>query len=323
MKKKLLSTLLALCMVLALLPGGSQAAERPTSGKYGDLTWTYDEANGTLTISGKGEMPDADTSAEMPWNNYSKYISKVVIEKGVTSIGKYAFSHLSELSNLIIPDSVTAIGEWAFAWCSSLASITIPGTVNTISSGLLNGCSNLSEVAIQNGVKYIESGAFSGCTKLAHISIPASVIRIGSSYNASYDVFTGCSNLTEITVDSQNTEYTSQNGALFTKEKDTLLFCPQGKTVFTIPNGVSSIELSALRNCAKLTTVTIPDSINNIEFEAFFGCVSLTDVTIPEGVAFLSRTFFGCSSLKTIHLPASLTYIGSDVFYSCPSLPST
>ena len=51
MKKRVLPTLLALCMVLALLPVTSFAATNGTRG--GNITWTLDD-NGHLTISGTG-----------------------------------------------------------------------------------------------------------------------------------------------------------------------------------------------------------------------------------------------------------------------------
>ena len=177
MKKRLLSFVLALCMVLVLLPGTVQAAGETQSGEYGELTWKYD--NGTLTISGKGDLPDGGSA---PWANYSDHISRVIVEDGITNLGNFTFFNYS-----------------------ALTSITIPRTVNTIPGFLFNGCSNLSEVIIQNGVKYIENHAFAGCSKLTHISIPASVIRMGT-YGEAYAPFSECVNLTEITVDSKNKE---------------------------------------------------------------------------------------------------------------------
>ena len=85
MKKRLFSLLLALCMVLSLLPFGVSAAEIVESGTCGEnLTWTLD-ADGLLTISGKGDMISS------PWN-YGE-IKAVVIEPGVATIGADAFSN--------------------------------------------------------------------------------------------------------------------------------------------------------------------------------------------------------------------------------------
>ena len=61
------------------------------SGACGEnLTWTFDE-QGTLTISGKGEMYDYDDASSCPWSEYSQSIHKVIVEPGTTYIGSYAF----------------------------------------------------------------------------------------------------------------------------------------------------------------------------------------------------------------------------------------
>lgn len=63
MKKRILSSLLALCMVLALLPGTTLAASVIYSGTCGDdISWTLDNS-GKLTISGTGKMDDFHNGA--------------------------------------------------------------------------------------------------------------------------------------------------------------------------------------------------------------------------------------------------------------------
>lgn len=84
MKKRLLSTLLALCIVLALLPGTVWAENAiPASGTCGDnITWNFDANSGVLTISGTGPMTDFLYSG--PWS-FSGYIIKtIIIKEGVT-----------------------------------------------------------------------------------------------------------------------------------------------------------------------------------------------------------------------------------------------
>ena len=57
MKERLLACLLTLVMLLALLPATALAADPTTSGSCGEnLTWSFDSATGTLTISGTGAM---------------------------------------------------------------------------------------------------------------------------------------------------------------------------------------------------------------------------------------------------------------------------
>ena len=75
----------------------------------GGLAWNLTKA-GTLTISGKGAMPDYSSVSEQPWSNNSSKIRKVVIENGVTSIGSCAFWNCGVLG-VEISSSVTAIGD--------------------------------------------------------------------------------------------------------------------------------------------------------------------------------------------------------------------
>ena len=95
-----------------------------------NLTWSFDEDSGTLTISGNGDMVDA--LHPCPWQDFKQLITKVVLSNGVTSIAGLAFSRCNELTSIAIPDSVTDIGYSAFFGCTGLASITIPGNVSAI-----------------------------------------------------------------------------------------------------------------------------------------------------------------------------------------------
>ena len=70
-----------------------------TSGTCGDnVTWTLDQ-NGTLTISGAGDM---ENSAFYNNNN----IKSVIIENGVPSLGDSDFMGCQELTSIIMPDSI-------------------------------------------------------------------------------------------------------------------------------------------------------------------------------------------------------------------------
>lgn len=64
--------------------------QKTTSGTIGDLTWTLAD-DGTLTVSGTGAMPDLIYD-KYPWYNLGSSIKKVVIEAGVTHIGRDSFA---------------------------------------------------------------------------------------------------------------------------------------------------------------------------------------------------------------------------------------
>ena len=104
---------IALLMILAtfvILPCMAEAAE---SGKCGDdLTWTLDD-NGTLVISGTGEMWDFGYTDEEapPWCDLDIAVKKIKINDGATSISESAFRYLLSASEVSLPNSLLHIGR--------------------------------------------------------------------------------------------------------------------------------------------------------------------------------------------------------------------
>lgn len=91
----------------------AEAGNEDAANVCGDnLTWELDE-EGTLTISGTGEMYDYSLRAA-PWDSFRKSIKSVVIEDGVTSIGEFAFNYCTNLAELSFAEGVTSIGKMRF-----------------------------------------------------------------------------------------------------------------------------------------------------------------------------------------------------------------
>ena len=237
MKKQLLVLLLTLLPMLAM-------ADR--RGECGDnVTWTYTESTKTLTIQGSGAMEYYTRSSQTPWYDFRTNIQIIVIEDGVTSIGRHAFDGCSGLTSVTIPNSVTSIEEDTFRGCSGLTSITIPNSVTSIGEG-----------------------AFSGCSGLTSITIPNSVTSIGSS------AFYGCSGLTSIKVENGNSKFDSRNNCngIIETATNTLI---KGFKNTIIPNSVTSIGSRAFWGCSGLTSITIPNSVTSLGGGAFYGCSGL------------------------------------------------
>ena len=99
---------------------------------------------------------------------YCANLTSIVIPKGVTSIGAFAFECCRGLTSIVIPAGVTSMGSWAFSECSNLASVVIPEGVTSIGSWAFYNCSNLTSVTIPANVKSIGKLAFgySGLTEL-------------------------------------------------------------------------------------------------------------------------------------------------------------
>ena len=158
----------------------------------GNLTWKLD-ANGTLTISGTGAMKDYNDNDNRSPIYKNSSVKKIVVEKGVTSIGESAFENCSSLTSVMIPDSVISIGTSAFHSCSRLPSITIPDSVTSIGNFAFEACNSLSSITLSNNITSIGNWAFHGCS-LTSITIPDSVTSIGAM------AFHSCSNLKSITI---------------------------------------------------------------------------------------------------------------------------
>ena len=92
------------------------------SGSFGNgFTWHAEGRSGdlTLTISGEGEMPDFASLKELPWHNGLPEIRHVVIEDGITHVGKLAFYSAEVLEDVTIGRGVD-FGENAFRRCENL-----------------------------------------------------------------------------------------------------------------------------------------------------------------------------------------------------------
>ena len=334
MKKRILSFVLALCFVFTLIPAAF-ADSAPTSGKCGDNV-TWEEKNGTLTISG---TVDVDYSDYAPWEEFKDQITKVVITQGVTSIKTWgAFSCCDNLVSVQLPNGLKSMGESAFQGCTSLKDIRIPEGVVSIEDGTFYRCENLASITLPESLKTIEHGAFEECNSLENITIPSGVTKISITSIA-------CAKLESINVSADNKVYSSENGVLFNKDKTELIRYPEAKvgdsyTVpssvvsiatfafsssnlksITLPNGLKSIGGAVFSLCEELRNLNIPDSVTDLGAAAFVRCSELTTVVIPNSVSKISyNTFVDCGSLKSVAIPTSVKSIEERAFDGCSSL---
>ena len=274
------------------------------SGTCGDnLTWKLDD-EGTLTISGKGAMTEWVNIDSAPWKTYSNTINKVVIQPGVTSIGKNAFSLCTNLESITIPKSVTSIGWGAFQECGSLKSITIPEGVTSIERSVFYECSSLTSITIPKSVTSIGWSAFQGCSSLKSITIPEGVTSI------EWGAFQGCSSLMSITIPESVTSI----------GEDAFYGCENLRSI-TIPEGVTSIGWKAFKGCSRLMSITIPEGVTSIGDSAFEDCRGLTSISLPESVIKIGNYAFKSTALTgKFVIPSGVTKIGDGLFENCQKL---
>ena len=264
MKKRLISLLLAFSMMLTFLPAGAVSAfAEGTWGPYDcgeNVTATLSSNNDgtyayTMTIRGKGPMKNYTfyTSRETPWHNVIPYITKLIVDKGVTSLGDCVlrdfggYYYPDSLKEVTLPEGLTYLGDYAFLGAANLTSITLPSTLTTIglaafeSTGLTGitipsdvktikegafGGTGLTSVTIPDKVETLGQGVFENCTQLTSINIPKSVKSMGAY------MFGGCTELTCITFEpGSNLTYVDSNGGweLFTDTSSELkVYCEPG-----------------------------------------------------------------------------------------------
>lgn len=226
-----------------------------------------------------------------------------------SATGRYATS-------VTIPTNVTSIGDCEFQYHYRLTNITIGASVTSIGEGAFMACTNLAGVTLPPGVTNIGKRAFTLCDRLTKVTIPASVTGIGAG------AFSQCANLVAITVDEDNPMYSSAEGVLFDKRKETILLCPSRKAgSYSMPSSVTRIGNEAFAYCTNLTTVMMSPGVGTIGDYAFNYCTSLTSVTIPTSVTNIgSGAFAFCFGLTNMLVGSGVTSIGASAFTGCNSL---
>ena len=293
----------------------------------------------------------------------------VVIPDSVTTIYDGAFRYCYEMETLSLGSGVTSIGPAAFerstakvtlsskntafslqnnvlfdrnkttlvqCFNGDVATYTVPSTVKELGDYSFAGLDRLETVIIPNGVTRLGEGIFENCKALVKVEIPASVTEIGSEAFA----FSGNA---RVSVAAGNTAYCSRDGALFTKNMDTLLHGGAATGHYTVPNGVVSIENGAFAEaaitgitfpsslkyvgriaffgCTELTSLTIPSTVQALDGQAFAYCEKLTSVTIENGLQTLPYLVFQeCRALETVVIPKSVTGIHDEAFLNCSAL---
>ena len=131
------------------------------SGSCGEnLTYTIDGT--VMTISGTGKMDSYSSAEPPPWVAYDHFITELIIEDGVTSIGSNAFSQFDSITELVIPDSVTVIESMGFKDCTSLRTITLSKNLTHIWDFVFDSCVSLTELHVPKSVTVINADAFGG-----------------------------------------------------------------------------------------------------------------------------------------------------------------
>lgn len=352
MKKtsKILSIILAILMMVSIIPITASAATY--SGTCGDnLTWTFDDSTGTLTISGEGDMYDY-TSSNRPWQDYVKKIKKIVMNEGITSIGDYAFYKcnpnilfiFAEFSK--IPNSVTKIGEHAFDNCTLIDTLDNPN-ITSIGAYAFANC-NMKTIVISDAVTIIEEYTFyySSSRDLEHIVIGKGVKKVETN------AFTGCNTLDAVfyagteaqwneidwyTIEDEDEYYTWDYMTMFYEYKNESVSGKCGDNLtwtYHLPTRTLTVSgTGPMYDCTasrplfcyylreRVASVVIEEGVTTIGERAFADFYALYNVTLPDSLTSIGYyAFYDCGYIQEIIIPDNVTFISKAAFFDCSGI---
>ena len=200
-------------------------------------------------------------------------------------------SYASEIETVVIEEGVASIGEYAFYECTSLTSVLIPSSVGSIGDD-----------------------SFCGCASLTSIDIPASL----TDFNPR--AFSNCANLMAINIASDNPEYKTVDGNVYSKSGNSLVRLAPGKSSFDITSDVEHIGDYAAYECPNLTSLTIPANVQEISTGAFCNCWGLQEIKLSEGLKTICYDAFSCAKLVEVTIPNSVETVYGSPFYGCDEL---
>ena len=335
--KRLISLLVAVCMMITMLPlsavtafaeDTSSSTELEASYKGYKYAYTVNDSNATITkflgpddsastvsydieipemlggftVTGLGRRSFSTNDHYSPLYPLKSKIQSVTIPQSVTSIGDSAFAGCHNLNSLTINDAATSIESWAFAECPLNTTLSLGKNIKTIGDYAFYDCRDLTSVTIPQSVTSIGAHAFGSCISLTTLSLGENIKTIGDY------AFNDCWVLSSVTIPQS---VTSIGAHAFDNCRilDSL----------TINGAIESMGKQAFESCISLKTLSLGENIKTIGNFAFRNCLSLTNVTIPEKVTIIGPgTFSYCTHLEYIMLPAGLTSF-QDNLTGCPA----
>ena len=349
--KRLISLLVAVCMMITMLPLSAVTAfaasasshptpTSPTDPVANDGTYWYayrENTDHTATITDfLGPVDSTETPAP-----YTITVPTELDGRKVTGLGESSFSGIyssdhpknynlrsfcNQIQSVTIPESVTSIGKSAFEHCSKLDSLIINGVATSmIGAYAFNGCTSLTSLSLVGSFQTIGDYAFAYCG-MTSLTINANITSIGEF------AFSSCS-LTSLSLtgnvqkigDYAFAYCTSLTSLSLTgdiqKIGDHAFYSCSSLNTVTFPKSPTSIGSHAFDSCTSLNPIEIPGTVTEIGDCAFYNCDGLISATIEEGVQSTGADmFYGCDNLATVKLPESLTTIADGSFAFCSNL---
>ena len=260
--KRLISLLVAVCMMITMLPLSAVtafAADTATEQEaiVDGYKYKYKVNGGNATITdfcGPVKPTNYDYDIDIPETLDDKYT--------VTAIGNYAFYSDLQLGKVTIPQSVTSIGDHAFELCKYMTSVTINDAATSIGEAAFEQCEELETLKLGEHITKIGETAFFDCNVLDNVTIPDSVTSIGRG------AFGRCWQLKTLSL-GENIEMIGDDST-------------------------SGIFDGVFYYCYRLSKITIPEKLKTINPKTFEGCSGLKSITLPAGLTTFSDSLEDC-----------------------------
>lgn len=195
MKKRILSILLCIFMIIGMMSGfttTAYASAIPNAtyevpGTNGNIHFTI--LGNTLTVSGTGAIPDRTLEnagnilgTEYVTTIHGATITEIVVESGITELGNFSFAGFNNVTEITIPESVTEIGTYAF-WSMGITSLQLPSSLSSIDTVAILDCPSLTTISFGNdstdqALTTVSTRFVSGCSKVNLIRFSPSVASI-------------------------------------------------------------------------------------------------------------------------------------------------
>lgn len=343
--QKIISTVLAVLIMVSAVPLTAITASAATEGTY--LGFEYMIDGGEVSITGyTGSATDLTVPQKI--SGYpvvtvlggtfrdNTAIKNVVIPDGVTQVGSSAFYGCTSLESVTLPEGIDTIFASTFYNCKSLRSVNIPTTVTKINTNSFNGCASLESIEIPEGVTKIAPYAFYGCKSLTGITFPEGLESIGDY------AFEGCAALERATIPASVTTvgecaflycdrltiygYKGTAAERFANSCEIPFVALDGSSV---PEGLEySIydgEIIIRGYTGSAAELDIPAEIDGcpvtrIGGYAFNGNAALTSITLPDTIRFIGDWAFAGTGITSIYIPDSVTEFETCVFMDCDKL---
>ena len=154
------------------------------TGSCGDRA-TYTFHNGTLLLQSAGDghvgyengKPIYKSASDTPWYPIRNYIKSIVIDKGVTLIGDYAFAGCSNVTDVSVSKNLVRVCKYAFSGCKNLKLVSLT-SVQIIEDYAFKDCAKLRAVALP-AVWDLYENVFNGCTSLESVFFGKTLRSVG------------------------------------------------------------------------------------------------------------------------------------------------